>query len=770
MCINEMTKAERIAKFIEKHSIIDQSYFPETWLTWKAKKDGEDIYKFYNTRTGEVLDKAPSWACVRSDGSMSNGWYKAEKNHLVALGKYAITKGESRMVMNTGSNCACAYFKYDEELQVMVFATARLDTHRYNRKVPQEENIRDWAVDNYWSVLFFFRGDKTPYNQDGSPATIFNYGESSWRCPYSKFTVYYFKEWLKHFKALEIIKQSTVDFEKFARGTLYGSCGRAMNPAYTYDIVEWFNKPVGKKISKGKVGKMIDALCGREFKDLQYLATQADIIPMNEGYETRYNIHSNDVIYVDLDADPEWACLRYLYRKNDNFLDESYRVFVHEDGRCLMAKKNGPDDWSHATNIDMGWNRTKGRIVNYEDMKKHKRLSYISDMLETCWEPEKRLGKLIIVIKHPIIEQLYKSGYTTICKSLTSENKVNQNITNQFGSCDMKEKTLFGKLGVNKFQLDMIEKLMKTGGDTSYYRGVNGYSIIADTKTVTRENNISCLDNETFTELVEIIQAIKRNTYRSVADSFLLPDSLNFSLSQTINFWRKMAKIGKKHTLVRPRNTYYYGRSTPESGTDMVVRLIRDTLQNYNQLPLELAPPLPLGEVSSVAELERLHDSISRYAAEKRLEIQDAKNREKEAKMAKLDEKRKILEYEDDEFIIKLPKKLSEIILEGQRLSHCVGGYTENHANGNTTIMFLRKKSDEDTSFYTIEIRGGDKDKRIQQIHGKHNRWLGNNPEVVPFVMRWLRDKKIFCSDEILLSTAKGYSGYGTTLIPKPVI
>lgn len=770
MCIKEMTKAERIAKFVEKHGIIDQSYFPETWLTWKAKKDGETYYKYYNTRTGEVLNKAPSWAYVRIDGSISDSWYKAEKEHLIALGKYAITRGEPKMVMNTGSNCGFAYFKYDEEVEVMVFAVAFLDTHRYNRKASQEENIRDWTVDNYWSVLFFFRGDKTPYNQDGTPTAVFNYGESGWRCPYSKFTVYYFKEWLKHFKALEIIKESSKDFEKFARGTLYGTCGRALNPAYAYDIVDWFNKPSGKKVSKGKVGKMIDALCSHEFKDLQYLATQSNIIPMKEGYETRYNIHSNDVIYVDLDADPEWACLRYLYRKNDNFLDESYRVFVHEDGRCLMAKKNGPDDWSHATNIDMGWNRSRGRIVNYEDMKKHKRLSYISDMLEACWEPEKRLGKLIVVIKHPIIEQLYKSGYTTICKSLTSENKVNQNIAKQFGPCDMTEKTLFGKLGVNKFQLDMVEKLMKNAGNTSYYRGADGYSIIADIKTVTRENNISCLDNESFTELVEIIQSIKKNTYRSVADSFLLPDSLNFSLPQTINFWRKMVRIGKKHIPIRPTNAYYYGTKRPESGIDVVVRLIRDTLQNYNQLPLELAPPLPLGEVSSVEELTRLHDSISRYVTAKRLEIQDAKNREKEAKMAKIDEKRRILEYEDDEYSIILPKKLSDIILEGQNLSHCVGGYTDNHASGFTTILFLRRKKSPEESFYTIEVRGGDKDRRVQQIHGKHNKWLGNNPEVVPFVMRWLRDKGVFCTDAILLSTSNSYSGYNAAMIKKPEI
>ncbi|MBR2492806.1 MAG: PcfJ domain-containing protein, partial [Paludibacteraceae bacterium] len=127
---------------------------------------------------------------------------------------------------------------------------------------------------------------------------------------------------------------------------------------------------------------------------------------------------------------------------------------------------------------------------------------------------------------------------------------------------------------------------------------------------------------------------------------------------------------------------------------------------------------------------------------------------------------------EDDEFLIRLPLKLSEIIKEGSSLNQCVGGYVDRHANGDTTILFLRKKSDKDKSFYTIECHGTDPNKGIdvRQIHGQNNKWLGNNPEVVPFVLRWLRDKGIKCRDEIVLSTARGYSSWNATMIPKPEI
>jgi hypothetical protein len=186
-----------------------------------------------------------------------------------------------------------------------------------------------------------------------------------------------------------------------------------------------------------------------------------------------------------------------------------------------------------------------------------------------------------------------------------------------------------------------------------------------------------------------------------------------------------------------------------------------------------MKPDFDIQKVDSYSDVIRLHDGITALYNARQQEIADENNREKEEKMKKLDEKRKtIFEAEDDEFLIRLPVKLSEIIREGSNLNHCVGGYVDRHATGSTTILFLRKKSDKDKSFYTIECYGTDPKKGItvNQIHGQSNKWLGNNPEAVPFVLRWLRDKGIKCRDEIILSTAKGYSGYGASMIPKPAI
>lgn len=88
-------------------------------------------------------------------------------------------------------------------------------------------------------------------------------------------------------------------------------------------------------------------------------------------------------------------------------------------------------------------------------------------------------------------------------------------------------------------------------------------------------------------------------------------------------------------------------------------------------------------------------------------------------------------EYGDLEIIV--PKSMQEIIAEGQKLQHCVGGYAERHAEGVTTILFIRKKEEPDKPYVTLEIN--DKTKNIIQYHGFRNEYEGPLPkEVKDFV------------------------------------
>lgn len=86
----------------------------------------------------------------------------------------------------------------------------------------------------------------------------------------------------------------------------------------------------------------------------------------------------------------------------------------------------------------------------------------------------------------------------------------------------------------------------------------------------------------------------------------------------------------------------------------------------------------------------------------------------------KLKKERKQLEASFGDYVIRQPHSMEEIVDEGIKLSHCVGGYALRHADGTTTIMFLRKKSDPDTPFYTIEVS---KNYKLVQCRGYANNW-----------------------------------------------
>lgn len=84
----------------------------------------------------------------------------------------------------------------------------------------------------------------------------------------------------------------------------------------------------------------------------------------------------------------------------------------------------------------------------------------------------------------------------------------------------------------------------------------------------------------------------------------------------------------------------------------------------------------------------------------------------------RLKKEREKLEFRFGEFMVIQPQSMSDIIAEGNEQSICVGGYAERHAKGVLTIMFLRKISEPDKRFYTIEVSN---DFRIVQCRGYAN-------------------------------------------------
>lgn len=94
--------------------------------------------------------------------------------------------------------------------------------------------------------------------------------------------------------------------------------------------------------------------------------------------------------------------------------------------------------------------------------------------------------------------------------------------------------------------------------------------------------------------------------------------------------------------------------------------------------------------------------------------------------------KRGWMEYQSNGLIIRQPESMAEIIDEGSILCHCVGGYAERHAKGQTNILFLRRANEPDKPFYTVEVSN---EGQIRQCYGYKNNLSGNPkpPEIQEF-------------------------------------
>lgn len=94
-------------------------------------------------------------------------------------------------------------------------------------------------------------------------------------------------------------------------------------------------------------------------------------------------------------------------------------------------------------------------------------------------------------------------------------------------------------------------------------------------------------------------------------------------------------------------------------------------------------------------------------------------NKEISAKIEKLEKKtNKIYAYDNGEYLIRAPHDAYDFTEEGKQQHNCVAKmYMEKYAKGSCVILFVRKKSDEDHSYITVEVR----DNSIRQYYAKGN-------------------------------------------------
>lgn len=154
-----------------------------------------------------------------------------------------------------------------------------------------------------------------------------------------------------------------------------------------------------------------------------------------------------------------------------------------------------------------------------------------------------------------------------------------------------------------------------------------------------------------------------------------------------------------------------------------IIRAYRDYLRECEQLHFDLHDR----EILFPKDLVAAHDRTME-------QVEFEKNKADQEKFQKAVEKLEKFAWSEGEFFIRPAREQMELTAEGKALHHCVGGYIRDMAEGETAIFFLRKVSEPDKPFYTLELQK----KRVIQCRTEHNASYDRNPDVKNFVDMWM--------------------------------
>lgn len=693
---------------------LDTKMLPKVWVTWASTKNKQFDKRYWlNCQTGTKKTTPESWM-LYNDETDINSWRRSNEEK-TRIGCTYYTEKQDKIWVQSGTQLKYVYAKYHADIDRLEVAVVGIDTTR-------SEEPRKWK---FLGDRFYIGKDKTIVDQNGNL-------QYSCYSLYEYHTAYSGRELLGMLFRLHYNDNFLNEFKKFI-GQSYFTIGNGNTVTIhnVWNIQQWYIT-TQKTRSKGKQQKLTDELTAIPLSDTTGFDEKYPAIKEDPSYQ--YSNTLRDIVYFE-SIDDNLSVLRAFVRSYDNNeLRESWRMYLKPDGLSRIVSKTD-NGWVPSKQIKSRW-YSHIYIANVDEaIEKCPRIKYVLGSVDKI-PAGKQVDFLVTALRFPEIEQLAKLGYQKQCLDITSSPYTKADLKDLFGGYyNEKEKNVLRKVGLTKEQLN-------------HHMSIESYYNKRALKTM-REmfgNNLSYMDKDSFVKYYNGCEAICRYFWRG------LKYSLGNLDIDDMKFFKNMCRLSEKH-----KNVW---------------TIANDTLNTYKGLDRGTQPAIDW-YFNDLSDLTRAHDALTELKR-----MQDAERRamwnmaeaerlkKEEEKRIKLDKERKQYEYEDDNYIIRLPKDGPEIVQEGTTQHICIGGYVSRHSTGGTNLFFLREKSAGSMPFYAIEM---DNNKTIIQIHGFGNKWLGNNPEAIPTVIRWLRKNDIKCSDQILTCTATGYGSNGN-YVPMPVV
>lgn len=698
---------------------LDKSLLPEVWITWD-KADGSSIYM--NGKTGKRYTSPAPWMY---DNRVHNGEDIAGRT---TCGCYWSTQQAPRIWVKSGANLVYAYAKYHADIDRLELAEVTYDTTR-------GEYAHEWKFAGH---RFFIAKDKTCLLEDGS---VFKYG---WKDVFPYHGGSDVRGVIRTLSRQHFNNNFVNEFKKFIGDDHIATCnGVGIKIEYPWHIERWYT--TSQKVrGKGKAQKLTDELTEMKLGSLDGLGEKYPKISM--AYNGWYGSYIYDILYFERIND-EWCVLRSLNRNNDNSFTEGYRVYVGNDGTTRIVSK-GTNGWVPARQSRHSWYGGYKYFANKEEaMQNCPRIKYILNSTATQ-KAHEEIDFLVTALRFPEIEQMCKLGCSKSALSITKSYTPKADLKELFGGYyNDKEKNFLRKIGMTKQQLDAYMAVNGEHDPRGYI--YNDYKVSLATMRKMFGNDLTHLDVASFSKYLNACKEYRR--FKCGWRGEYIMDVIGLNLDNA-RFFKNLVRLMNKNSNIftvvyDAMNAYRYLHTDRRLDVDWYFDDASDAVRAHDAL----------------IELKRIQDAEDR--ARRNLEEAERMKKEEE-KRKKLDKERAVYEYEDDNFTIRLPKNATEIVNEGSTQHICIGGYVSRHSMGDTNLFFLRRKSEPDKPFYAIEMNNSN---NIVQIHGFGNRWLGNNPEAIPTVIRWLRKHGIKCHNDILTCKATGY-GMSREFVPMPVV
>lgn len=351
-------------------------------------------------------------------------------------------------------------------------------------------------------------------------------------------------------------------------------------------------------------------------------------------------------------------------------------------------------------------------------------LEYFGEIINDV-PKEYRSLLLIIFLKEPHVEQFFKLGLQDLIYEATRQKEYDVLSFVQkclgINAADM-DKNAFKSIGINKHQFEYYKKMLNSIS-ADYTIKDNTIHFISYIKRAVGVDKLPTLSDAQFEKIaVALFKTIKdlRNSYYSRG-----ADLYTTNLQE---IRKKIEHTNNKNLIKRFFEVLPDICTIPSSD----ISLYRDyinmvaTMDDFKNFKIG---------ISNTNEIKEMHDAATSVY---NLKKQEYKTKQFQAQLEKVEK----LEYQnkEDEFIVVIPKVPGDLAKEGLELHHCVKSYIQKVIDGDTNIVFIRKKSNPDKPFFTVEVSNT---KTVEQVHGFGNRNSNTEPGLDDFVKRWAKNKHL---------------------------